>query len=305
MRFVVTGATSMIGSAFVKAALQDGHQVLALIRKETIHLQRLPQNPNLKLQVYDFSNRKEHIRKEEDYDIFYHFAWGYTNRLIREDVIGQEKNIAYTLQAVKLAKELGCHTFVGAGSQAEYGSVKGKIYEDTPLNPITPYAVTKVAAARLSKILCQQLGIKHIWARIFSVYGTCDHEGTLIDYAVNCFAKGVKAEFTTGEQSWNFLHEKDAGEMMLRIATREIPEGVVFIANTESRPLRDYILEMIDVWDGQVEYSFSKEKNQPGVYGIDPDMKRTEELLQYKPQISFKEGMREIMMSKRYKECTE
>ena len=47
----------------------------------------------------------------------------------------QEPNIQYTMDAVCLAKRLGCKLFVGAGSQAEYGRVDGKIGSNTPVNP--------------------------------------------------------------------------------------------------------------------------------------------------------------------------
>lgn len=53
----------------------------------------------------------------------------------RNDLYMQNLNIKYTLDAVELARRLGCNTFIGAGSQAEYGRVDGIISPNTPTNP--------------------------------------------------------------------------------------------------------------------------------------------------------------------------
>ena len=47
----------------------------------------------------------------------------------------QLQNIQYTLDAVRLAKRLGCKVFVGAGSQAEYGRYEGKLDAKVPVFP--------------------------------------------------------------------------------------------------------------------------------------------------------------------------
>ena len=59
--------------------------------------------------------------------MFYHFGWDGTFGNSRNNMYGQNLNVKYALDAVKAAKATGCHTFVGAGSQAEYGRFEGKL----------------------------------------------------------------------------------------------------------------------------------------------------------------------------------
>ena len=80
----------------------------------------------------------------------------------------QNANIKYTLDAVELAKRLGCKTFIGAGSQAEYGRVEGTISEKTDKNPENGYALAWIATVRNhlqeygKAITAVNLAIKHI-----------------------------------------------------------------------------------------------------------------------------------------------
>lgn len=93
---------------------------------------------------------------------------------------GQLQNIQYTLDAVELASRIGCKKFVGAGSQAEYGRVEGVLSASTPVFPENGYGIAKLCAGQMSRILCEQKQIEHIWTRILSIYGPYDGENTMI-----------------------------------------------------------------------------------------------------------------------------
>lgn len=88
----------------------------------------------------------------------------------------QNYNVIYALDAVELAHCCGCRTFVGAGSQAEYGRFEGKLRPDTPAFPENGYGMAKLCAGEMTRIQAHKYGIKHIWARILSVYGPYDRK---------------------------------------------------------------------------------------------------------------------------------
>lgn len=298
MKFLVTGATSMIGVAFVKAAILEGHEVCALVRKASKNISRIPASKQITVIEADLNNVDDICIDEEVYDAFYHFAWDYTTRDGRHNVDRQEHNIRLCLNAVLLANRLKCRMFIGAGSQSEYGFVEGQIDDATPLNPQMPYAMAKSSAYWLSKSLCEQLGMVHIWGRIFSVYGNNDHEGSLLLYAIDSFLKGEKAYFSSGYQMWNYLHEDDAGEMFLQIVKRNVKSDVYFIANKYSMPLKEYLKILINNFDDNVQYEFAA-TNTGTVYGIWPDMERTTMALGYNPKVSFDDGVKRLIEARR------
>ena len=77
----------------------------------------------------------------------------------------QNKNVEYALDAVEAAKRFGCHTFIGAGSQAEYGRVEGLLKPDTPTFPEMGYGIAKLCAGHMTRKHAYQLGMNHIWVR--------------------------------------------------------------------------------------------------------------------------------------------
>ena len=151
----------MIGVAFIEACISKGHEVLAILQKDSKNIGRIPTSGLVKMKYASLDQYDEIIVEDEKYDAFYHFAWAFTSREGRNNVVGQEKNIRYTLDAVYLAHRYGCNLFVGAGSQSEYGFVDGIINSDNPLNPTVPYSIAKASSYWMSKQLCHSLGMKH------------------------------------------------------------------------------------------------------------------------------------------------
>ena len=294
MRVVVTGATSMIGVALIKECIKNSDQVLAIVRKGTKRLNRLPKSDLLSVEYAGLNDLDSVCGDGRTYDVFYHFAWDHTIKEERDNPLLQEENIRTMLSAVQLANRLGCSKFVSAGSQAEYGIKQEKIGPDTKAEPIIAYGMAKLAANYLCKRLCNQLGITYIWTRIFSVYGCNDNSNTMIDYAIKQFQRGQVAEFSSATQKWNYLFEDDAGMMFYLLGKMSVEEGVYCIASNETKPLKEYIEEMRDSYPGRAECVF--DKNAPGkVVTLDVDITKTTKAINYVPKVSFNEGIKRVI----------
>ena len=170
-RVIVTGATSMIGEALIEECLKHGSLLCAVIRKDTARKDRLPQDPHLELvecSLEELAALPEKVTGS--FDTFYHIAWGYTGAARNKSTRLQSKNIDYTLDAVEAAAKLGCKRFIGAGSQAEYGPLDREMIGLMRRNiRQLRMGVSKLAAGKLSKLLCKELGIEWI-CRGSSVY---------------------------------------------------------------------------------------------------------------------------------------
>ena len=184
MRIVITGATGMLGHSLIELCSSVGDEVLAICRKNSKRMDTIPQKGNisvLELNLDEFEGYINHEREtEKKYDVFVHLAWDGTTGQDRNDVTKQFNNIKYSLDAVKLACFLGCKRFIGSGSQAEYGRVEGIISLSTETNPENAYGISKLCAGQMTKILCNQLSIEHVWGRVVSVYGPYDGANTMV-----------------------------------------------------------------------------------------------------------------------------
>lgn len=295
MNVVVTGATSMIGVALINECIRNNDSVLAVVRKDSNHIERLPQSDLIKIVYCDLDELYSFEYNKKKYDVFFHLAWGFTNKIGRDNPELQSKNIAYTLDAVNLANRLGCTKFIGAGSQAEYGRVHEIIDENTIINPEIAYGMAKHAANILSKRLCEQLNIHHIWTRIFSVYGVHDNENTLIDYAIKQFIKGEKAFFSAATNVWNYLYETDAGRIMYLLGKCDINEGIYCVASNESKTLKEFIQQIAEAFGKNVVYEFAVANDESKGSDLNVNINKLLTAIDYMPKVSFSEGIQMVI----------
>ena len=297
-RVVVTGASSMIGIALIKECIKNQVELLAIVRKGSTKLNRIPASELITVCECDLDELGKLQIGSGSYDVFYHFAWGHTSKVNRDNPILQEQNIRYTLEAVELAHRLGCKKFIGAGSQAEYGIVHEMITPDTKENPVIAYGIAKNAAGRLSRKLCDSYVMTHIWGRIFSVYGVNDNDETVLAYAMRQFMKGEKAQFSSATQYWDFLHEDDAGKIFYLLGEMVKISKTYCISGGAARPLKEFILEVRRLIDETAECEFAKETDMSNVVSLQVDISELVKDIGYMPQVTFEEGMKELIQSK-------
>lgn len=296
-QIVVDGATSMLGIALINECILNKIEVLALARTDSKRLSILPKSDMVhvvKCRQEDLKNLQ--IESQGRYDAYYHFAWGNTFNKDRINVFLQEPNIQYTMDAVCLAKRLGCKLFVGAGSQAEYGRVDGKIGSNTPVNPEVAYGIAKYAAGKMAKVLCEELEMRYIWTRTFSVYGIGDNSTTLVMSAIAQLLKGEKPSFTKAEQRWDYLYSKDAGKAFRLIGEKGKGGKTYCVASGVSRRLKDYIYIIRDAIDESLPLGIGDYEYAPQqVMNLVADISSLKEDTGFEPEYTFEAGIRETI----------
>lgn len=295
-KVVITGATSMLGVALIQECIASNMEVLAIVRKNSKYIDRIPKVNSVRVQECNLDELSSVHKNEIPYDTFYHFAWDYTDRERRDNPVYQELNIKYTLEAVELANRMGCRTFIGAGSQAEYGRATEKIGPNTAINPDIAYGVAKYAAGKLSQKLCFQLGIKHIWTRIFSVYGPNDNSGTMVMYAINSLLRGEIPLFTKSEQKWDYLYCKDAGRAFRLIGEYGKTGQTYCLGSGHQRRMREYIEILRDSINPKLEISIGGlEYSENQVMSLCADIDSLKEDTGFTPRYSFEDGIMETV----------
>lgn len=299
---MITGATSMLGATLIEYLinLKEEIKILAICRKDSKRRHYIPKHPNVKVREISLEHLGQFTSKEH-YDICFHFAWAGTDKQSREDAYLQSLNIKYTLETLSLAKRLGCHTFIGAGSQAEYGRIETDMAPNTPASPETGYGIAKYSAGKLSALYARQLGIKHIWVRILSVYGPKDGENTMISSTINQLLKGEVPELTPGEQKWDYLYVEDAVRAFWLMAERGKDQSIYCLGSGQARPLKDYIITLKNEINPLLEVGIGKrayEKRQ--VMYLCADISKLKEDTGFEPQISFEEGIKRTILYKKY-----
>lgn len=241
-RVVITGAAGMIGIALAQQCVEQGCAVLAIChrgssRNRVLHRMSGVEVLEADLEQYALLAQRQW---EVQYDVFYHLAWAGTTGNARNDMALQADNIRYTLDAVEMAEHMGCHTFIGVGSQAEYGRNPEPLRPDTPTFPETGYGMAKLCAGQMSRYSCKNKGIRHIWARVLSVYGPYGGND-MITTALQKLLQGEHISFTAGEQVWDYLYSEDAAYALWLMAERGISGKTYVLGKGQSRPLKEYL----------------------------------------------------------------
>lgn len=297
MRAVITGATGSIGRALIEELLGRGDEILVFCRSASKRSADLPKHKNLKIIDCPLDEMSNFESTEiSNYDVFFHFAWEGTTGEGRNDMYMQNRNVRYTLDAVELAKRLGCHTFIGAGSQAEYGRVSGALSSKTPAFPESGYGMAKLCAGNMSRVHCQKLGIRHIWTRILSVYGPYDSENSMVVGCISKLLSGIVPEFTAGEQIWDYMYSGDAAKAMVALAEKGKDGNVYCLGSGKGRALKDYIFMIRDATNPEAELGIGKVPYAPKqVMHLVADISELVNDTGFVPSTSFEEGVAETV----------
>lgn len=258
-RVIVSGATGLIGSSLVQELLQKGYYVLALARQGSEKLIRLPEHKNLEIIELDIKDIKLLPEKtDKKFDTFFHLAWEGLRAASRDARELQNQNYLATMGALEAAYAFDCKTFIGAGSQAEYGSFEGPVDEISCTQPVTEYGKYKLRAAQEANLKAQEYGMRFIWTRVFSVYGEYDFGDSLIMTCVRKMLNNENVPLSQCIQEWDFLYAKDAAQAFMFLDETAAAKGIYNVASGICKTLKEFVLEMKQITGSKSELMFGQ-----------------------------------------------
>ena len=217
-KVVMTGGSGPIGLALIQKLLEEHVEVFLFQREHSFRSAFVPEHEHLHIEHYTLEQLKDYEPEENDYDVFFHLGWANTGKTVRNNITEQSKNVRYSSYAVETAHKFGCHTFIGVGSQAEYGRKKEPLAGDMLCEPESAYGIMKLCSCYATRMLCDKYGMRHIWPRVLSGYGKYDNDGSvLIANIVNSLHHRPLA-FSKGEQIWDFVYMDDIANALYLIA---------------------------------------------------------------------------------------
>ena len=173
MKILVTGGAGYIGSHVCNLLLDKGFEVTVIDSLITGDKNLIPQKA--KLVVSDIADEKriEGLVTKEKFDLVMHFAG-----LIRveESVKEPEKYFEFNYKKARTFLNVcfknGIDKVIFSSTASVYGSPKKeKVLESDPLNPLNPYAESKLKLEEFIKTKSEEINIKYIILRYFNVAG--------------------------------------------------------------------------------------------------------------------------------------
>lgn len=290
---IVSGANGFVGSALVKVLVKNKIKVIALDLEG--HNQNLPNSSMVKFVPFDFtkSDLIRDILLAEKADTFFHFAWVGSAGPGRADYALQLNNAKWTIDCIKLAKEVGCSRFINAGSIMEHETIAATFQQENKPGLGYIYGSGKLVAHTMGMSIASNIGIDLIWAKITNAYGPGELSPRFINTTLRKIINSEELVFTSGTQNYDFVYIDDVAEAFYLIGKNGKPFSHYLIGSSNARPLKEFILELKDAIDPTLKLVFG---NIP-FSGVNMplsefDCSITEKDTEFKAKESFKTGVK-------------
>lgn len=301
MKYLVTGGAGFIGSNIVTKLLIQGQEVRVLDNFATGKRENiLPLMKNPKLSLIEGDQRSIHtVRaavKGVDF-ILHQGALPSVPRSINDPITSNDVNILGTLNVLEAAKEFGVKRVVCASSSSIYGNNETlpKV-EEMPVNPLSPYALTKYAQERYCQIFCQLYGLETVSLRYFNVFGPNQDPTSQYSAVIPKFIKLIMQDkepviYGDGSQSRDFTYvENNVWANILACTADKAAGEVINIACGERYTLLDLVQMINKILGKDIEPKFEPERPGDVKHSL-AGIEKARELLGYEVKVDFKEGL--------------
>ncbi|MBD5160649.1 MAG: NAD(P)-dependent oxidoreductase [Oscillibacter sp.] len=295
-KVIISGANGFVGGALVRELLQHDYRICALDREGCCG--NLPEDERVTFIPCDLAEM-ERLKEKlpvDDYDAFYHFAWVGSAGPARADTALQLQNAQWTVDSLRVAKELGCKRFLCAGSIMEHETMAAAYTQGNQPGMGYIYGGGKLIAHVMCMSVAAQIGIDLIWPEITNAYGVGEKSPRMVNTTIQKCIRREAPRFTAGTQNYDFVYIDDVARAFRLIGERGKPFHEYLIGSSTARPLKEFLLEMQAAVAPDLPFQFG----DIPFTGTDLplsrfDCSRTEADTGFRAEVSFAEGCRRTM----------
>jgi UDP-glucose 4-epimerase len=301
-KYLISGIAGFIGSSIARALLAQGDEVRGIDNLATGKRENIAEISNrIDFREADLLDMKAVQDACRGMDYVYHeAAIPSVPKSVIDPLGSNQSNVDGTVHVLIAARDAKVKRVIYAASSSAYGDTPTlPKREDMSPNPISPYAVAKLASEYYMTSFYRCYGLETVCLRYFNIFGprqdpTSPYSGVLAKFITQMLNGEEPTILGDGEQSRDFTYIDNAIHANLLAAKAPASEvaGRVFNVATGKRvDLNETfrILKKIMNFQGQVKYGPARAGD---VKHSLADMARSEKHLGYKAQVDFEEGLR-------------
>jgi nucleoside-diphosphate-sugar epimerase len=302
-KYFITGGAGFIGTNLALHLTAAGEKIVLLDNFSTgkkKNIRDLPKDTKvIEGDVCDLKELKKHVRQCE---YFIHLA-GQPSifKSVKDPGPTLETNCTGTLNALIAARDAKAKRFIYVGSAAAYGETPTlPKLETLPDAPLSPYAVSTIAAEHLCRVFFNTYALQTVILRAFNVYGPHQDAGSawaaVTPRFVTQLLDGTPPLIAgDGKQSRDFVHVNDVVDAIKAACVAPKAEGELFNIATGSRITINGLVNMINGLLGK-EIQPKYEEARPGdIRHSLADVTKAQELLGFRPRVSILDGLRSTL----------
>jgi NAD dependent epimerase/dehydratase len=304
---LVTGAGGFIGSHLVEELLKLGANVRAFVRYTSggdLGNLRYVDHPQDNLEIFMGDLKDPYACREamKNIDYVFHLASvisiPYSYRNPREYF---ENNVFFILNILQAAQELGTKAILHTSTSEVYGTAeKVPINESHPLKAQSPYSASKIAADKVAESFFRSFDSPVITVRPFNTFGPRQSVRAVIPTIITQALSQNAILLGDVRPTRDFLYVTDTVRGFIEIAenaeklfgeTLNLGTGIEMSIESIAKTISDTIQTKTKVVFDATRIRPTKSE----VNRLCADISKVKKLIDWKPQVSFQEGLKETI----------
>ena len=300
-KVVVTGGSGFIGSNLA-GELANREDVIIIDNLSTGRIentQDLIDRDNVNLVKGSITDLKLLNKTFEDVDcVFHQAAIPSVQRSVENPSATNEANIHGTLNVLNAARDHGVKKVIYASSSSVYGDTPElPKREDMKPNPLSPYAVSKLAGEYYCKVFSDIYGINTVCLRYFNVYGPnqdpkSEYAAVIPRFITRVLNNQPPVIFGDGEQTRDFTFVKDV--VMANILAMEKGKGVFNIAFGKRISINELANKITEIMNSKIKPIYGNPR-AGDIRDSLADISLATEHLGYDPEYNLERGLKETI----------
>ena len=299
--YLVTGVAGFIGSTLARALLARGEQVRGIDNFSTGKRENLTECASqIELHEVDLLDLDSLHRACRGVDYVLHqAAIPSVPRSVKDPLENNRANVDGTLNLLVASRDARVKRVIFAASSAAYGDTPTlPKREDMPPNPISPYAVAKLAGEYYMTSFYRCYGLETVSLRYFNVFGprqdpTSPYSGVLAKFITQMLNGEEATILGDGKQSRDFTYVDNVVDANLLACQADAKDAAGQVFNVATGQRVDLyqtfqVLKKLIGYRGDVKYG--PERAGDVKHSL-ADISRAEQHLGYRPKVDFEEGL--------------
>ena len=279
MRILVTGAAGFIGSHLVKALEELGHEVVALDIKYG----------------HDISKSGPLLG---NYDAIYHLASCWLSFARDNPDRAIDINVKGTVNVLECARRCKAKVIYSSASSVYGKRVTGRTDESAPLQPVSIYGATKVAAETLILTYNRLYDIPFFIFRFTNVYGPNQEGGLYQVFSERLLKNEPVVIYGSGEQTRDFVYVGDVVHFLLRALEQDKKNEIVNLGSGKETSINEFVRICASIL-GIVPTIKHEAEDIDERQGFCADITKLERIFGERPKTSLEEGLKKTCLEEK------